>query len=188
MKNLFTNIRRGLALKTLLAAGTLAAQAQNVGIGTTAPNTSAALDIVSTSKGALLARAASVTAMTTPATGLIVYQTDGTPGYYYNTSTSGAPNWQQFATAAGAAVTASNGLTKTRNDIALGGTLTGANTIAQASNNFNLTGGKVGLGTTTPNNLLDLGSTYGANPSDPTTKKLAVYNNGNGTDFYGLGV
>lgn len=188
MENLFTNIRRGLALTTLLASGTLAAQAQNVGIGTTAPDVSAALDIVSTSKGALLPRVASVTAVTTPATDLIVYQTDGTPGYYYNTSTSGAPNWQQFATAAGAAVTASNGLTKTRNDIALGGTLTGANNIAQFGYNFNLTSGKVGFGTTTPKNLLDLGSTYGANPSDPTTKKLAVYNNGNGTDFYGLGV
>ena len=37
MKNRFTNLRRGLALATLLAAASLSARAQNVGIGTTTP-------------------------------------------------------------------------------------------------------------------------------------------------------
>ncbi len=40
--------------------------------------------------------------------------------------------------------------------------------------------GNVGIGTTSPNNLLDLGSSLG--------KKLAVYQNANGTSFYGLGI
>jgi len=57
----------------LLAAGTLAARAQGVGIGTTAPNASAALDIVSTPKGVLLPRVADCTALASPATGLIVF-------------------------------------------------------------------------------------------------------------------
>ena len=37
VKNRFANLRRGLALVTLLAAASLSARAQNVGIGTTTP-------------------------------------------------------------------------------------------------------------------------------------------------------
>lgn len=40
--------------------------------------------------------------------------------------------------------------------------------------------GKIGINTTTPNNQLDLGPTTGS-------KKLAIYNNSSGSDFYGLG-
>lgn len=43
-----------------------------------------------------------------------------------------------------------------------------------------LANGKVGLGVTTPRNLLDLGTGHG--------KKLAVYQNASGSDFYGLGI
>ena len=114
----------------LLLALPVLAQAQSVGIGTTAPDVSAALDIVSSSKGALLPRVADATAIATPATGLLVFQTGGTPGFYYNAGTLGAPSWQQLATATGIPVTASNGLTKTGADIALGGLLSQATTIA----------------------------------------------------------
>ena len=96
MRNRFTNVRRGLALAVLFATGSLAAQAQNVGIGTTAPNASALLDLTSTAKGALLPRMTSAQRATiaTPATGLVVFQTDGTtPGFYYNAGTPAAPNW-----------------------------------------------------------------------------------------------
>ena len=96
MKNRFTNLRRGLALTALLTAGSLATRAQNVGIGTTAPDASAALDIVSTTKGALLPRVADCTALASPATGLIVFQTGGTAGYCYN---AGTPGRAQLATA-----------------------------------------------------------------------------------------
>jgi len=57
--------------------------------GSTADN-SAMLDVSSTSKGILVPRmtAAQVAAISAPATGLLVYQTDGTAGfYYYNGST-----------------------------------------------------------------------------------------------------
>ncbi|SIR01168.1 hypothetical protein SAMN05880574_1514, partial [Chryseobacterium sp. RU37D] len=48
--------------------------------------------------------------------------------------------------------------------------------------------GNVGIGTATPSNKLDLGTTAGATITDPAGKKFAVYNNTTGTDFYGLGV
>ncbi len=57
------------------------------GIGTTTPHTSAKLDITSTDKGFLPPRMTSSqrTSIQNPATGLMVYQTDGTAGlYYYN--------------------------------------------------------------------------------------------------------
>ncbi len=85
---------------------------QNVAINTTgnAPDVSAMLDIVSSSKGLLLPRV-SLTSTTdavtiaTPATSLLVYNTnaaltgdnaDGV-GYYYNAGTSGSPVWTKLA-------------------------------------------------------------------------------------------
>lgn len=152
MKNLFTLSGRALALAALLAAG-LAAQAQGVRIGTAGtPDASAVLDIVSTTKGVLLPRVADVTAIASPATGLIAYQTGGTPGYYYYTGTA----WQQVATAAGAISTASNGLTKTGQTVALGGALTSATIISQVGNNLGITGGNVGIGTAAPQSTLEV--------------------------------
>ena len=155
MKNISFS-RRGLLLLALLTTSAWSARAQSVGIGTTAPDVSAALDIVSGTKGALLPRVAAAAALATPATGLLVFQTGAPAGFYYNAGTPGAPVWQQVATAAGAAVTASNGLTKTGPNIVLGGTLTGATTIAQAGNPFSLTGGSVGVGTSAPAGQLHL--------------------------------
>lgn len=82
-----------MAASLLVVAGTkLYAQ---VGIGTTNPNPSAAVDIASTDKGLLIPQmtAAQRTAITNPATGLLVIQTDGTAGFYYNAGTPAAPNW-----------------------------------------------------------------------------------------------
>jgi len=57
----------------------------SVGIGTTTPAASSLLEVRSTSKGFLAPRMTSAqrAAIVTPATGLLVYQTDGTAGYYY---------------------------------------------------------------------------------------------------------
>jgi len=56
-----------------------------VGIGTTTPNASAVLDLTSTTQGLLPPRmtAAQRSVISSPATGLMVYQTDGTAGNYY---------------------------------------------------------------------------------------------------------
>ncbi|AXY74543.1 hypothetical protein D3H65_11385 [Paraflavitalea soli] len=66
-----------------------------VGIGTTTPNPSAAVDISAIDKGLLIPQMTAVqrTAIANPATGLLVIQTDGTPGFYYNAGTPAAPNW-----------------------------------------------------------------------------------------------
>lgn len=58
---------------------------QNVGINTTTPHASSALDVSSTNKGLLIPRMtlAQRNAIATPATGLMIYQTDNNPGFYY---------------------------------------------------------------------------------------------------------
>lgn len=65
------------------------------GIGTATPDASAMLQVESTTKGLLVPRmlATQRQAIVNPAAGLIVYQTDGTPGFYYNAGTSVAPSW-----------------------------------------------------------------------------------------------
>ena len=85
MENRFTQLRRSLLLTVVLTAGSLAARAQGVGIGTSAPDASAVLDVTSTTKGLLLPRltAAQRTLIASPAEGLLVSQTNLVKGPYY---------------------------------------------------------------------------------------------------------
>ncbi|MFD0964083.1 hypothetical protein [Pseudofulvibacter geojedonensis] len=60
-----------------------------VGIGTTTPDSSAMLDIDSNTSGLLIPRMLETerNAITSPATGLLIYQTDNSPGFYYYNGT-----------------------------------------------------------------------------------------------------
>ncbi len=90
MKKIFT-----LFAVTIFAA--LSTNAQNIfpstgsaGIGTAAPNTSSILEMVSTAKGLLIPRMTKTQrdAISSPATGLMIYQTNSTPGFYYYSGTA----------------------------------------------------------------------------------------------------
>src|SRR5690349_10326948 len=61
---------------------------QNVGIGTSAPNASAQLDITSTTKGMLVPRVNTTQriSIASPATGLLVFDTDSSSFAYYKGS------------------------------------------------------------------------------------------------------
>ncbi|MBK8845003.1 MAG: hypothetical protein IPO27_00015 [Bacteroidetes bacterium] len=76
----------------IMFAATMHSVAQNtfpsygsVGVYTTTPNSSAALDIDTIGKGLLIPRMTKVQrdAIATPATGLLIYQTNSTPGFYF---------------------------------------------------------------------------------------------------------
>jgi hypothetical protein len=60
------------------------------GIGTTSPNASSLLEIRSTAKGFLMPRMslAQRNGIASPATGLLIYQTNSTPGFYYYSGTA----------------------------------------------------------------------------------------------------
>jgi len=77
-----------------------------VGIGTLTPNASSLLDVTSTSKGILVPRMtkAQRDLIATPATGLLIYQLNATPGFYYYNGTA----WTAVSAAGGANKTLSN--------------------------------------------------------------------------------
>jgi len=70
---------------------------QGVAINTDGSNAdnSAMLDIKSTNAGILVPRLtqAQRNSISNPATGLLIFQTDNTPGFYYNAGTAGSPSW-----------------------------------------------------------------------------------------------
>jgi hypothetical protein len=126
---------KNLILATVLAFGIgTAAQAQNVAINTdgSAAATSAILDVKSTTQGMLVPRMtqAQRTAISTPATGLLVYQTDATEGFYFRS----ASGWVSLNTTTDAAALTSGTLADTRlstNVTTQGNTFNGNNQLVQ---------------------------------------------------------
>ena len=90
---------KGTSLTILFTLFAFTVHAQ-VGIGTITPDPSAQLEIQSADKGLLIPRVTEstrTTVMLTPATGLLVYQTDGVaPGFYYFDGSA----WQPLKTPA----------------------------------------------------------------------------------------
>lgn len=88
----FITMKNLILVCLLLASVSVNAQ---VGIGIAVPDASSQLDVTSANKGVLIPRmlATARTSIASPATGLLVYQTDGTPGFYYNSGTPASPAW-----------------------------------------------------------------------------------------------
>lgn len=91
-------ITASLLLSSVLLMKTNHVSAQ-VGIGTTTPDGSAMLDISATGKGLLVPRMNMSDRPATPATGLLIYQTDNTPGFYVYNGTA----WTAVTASSGAA-------------------------------------------------------------------------------------
>lgn len=168
-----------LLLGSLLSGLPLAAVAQT-GIGTTTPNASTRLDIVSSNRGVRLPQVnlVSVTDGTTialPATSLLVWNTNAAlpngAGYYYNSGTPASPNWVKLVDSDSGVLTADNGLNKAGTTVKLGGNLTAATTVTNNGNALNFAGsgttttftsaGLVGIGTASPAQRLHVAGTGG---------------------------
>ncbi|HRH49281.1 MAG TPA: hypothetical protein PLP23_11070 [Panacibacter sp.] len=149
----------------LIAAVHLGANAQtntfpatgSAGIGTLAPDASSMLDMVSTTKGLLTPRMTKTQrdAIVVPATGLMIYQTNSTPGFYYYSGTA----WTAISVK-GSNTSLSN-LTATAVNLSLvpgtNNTLDlGTSTLAWRNGYF---GGNVGIGVATAAAKLDIAGT-----------------------------
>ncbi|MBN4062459.1 hypothetical protein JYU20_04600, partial [Bacteroidales bacterium AH-315-I05] len=145
---------------------TLTGASQGVGVNETGavPDASAILDAASTTKGILTPRMtiAQRNTIASPATGLLIYQTDNNPGYYYNAGTPGVPNWVHLfygSSDGGWDLTGNTGTTVGTNFL---GT-TDAQDLAIYTNNAEklrvTSAGNVGIGTTTPSSILEVSQT-----------------------------
>ncbi len=105
------------------------------GIGTTAPNASAKLEIASTDKGLLIPRMTSAQRglISLPANGLLVYQTDGVIGFYVNSGTSASPSWLRINTDW---TKSGNDISFTTGNVSLSGNLAGGNSSSSNISGF----------------------------------------------------
>ncbi|MBV5339336.1 MAG: tail fiber domain-containing protein [Deltaproteobacteria bacterium] len=147
------------------------------------PHASAILDALSTTKGFLPPRMTEAQrgAIASPATGLQVYQTDGTAGLYVYNGTA----WNLIGNATGTVSTANGGTGSTDGSITGSGALTftaggtGNVTLTPGTGGYTLLGGNVGIGTATPTAKLDISASGEALRLIGDNNFLTFYNTAN---------
>ncbi|MCE7933215.1 MAG: hypothetical protein DYG96_01340 [Chlorobi bacterium CHB2] len=143
----------------------------HMGVGTTAPDQSAALDIVSTTGGLLIPRMTSAQRdqIPNPATGLLVFNTT-TGNFEYNDGTPGTPVWETilntsnlvnfgWSTTGNPNTNPSTNFLGTKDDVAL---VVRTNNIERMRVDND---GDVGVGTTGPNVRMDVDGGLAVRPS-----------------------
>lgn len=108
-------MKKVLLFLTFLISTTVFSQGVGINTDGSSPNTSAILDVKSTSQGVLISRMteSNKNAITSPATGLIIYQTDNTSGFYYYNGTI----WVKLSSLNESTYTAGTGISVVGNTI-----------------------------------------------------------------------
>ena len=141
-----------LCISVILIAFINSVQAQNVGINTTSPDTSAALDVYATDKGFLMPRVttAQMNAIVQPANGLAVYNTDSSSVCIYAGS-----QWLK---------------------VILSSSISSSTWTQSGSNQYSAVSGNVGIGTSSPSNKLDIQSSSSVAANVQSTGSNAYVN------------
>ena len=166
-----------------LAAAPLApALAQSVGIGTAVPDASAALDVRSSGQGLLVPRltAAQRLGIAAPATGLLVYQTNGgaQAGFWFNAGTAAVPGWTFINPTAPAPDNLGNHTATTNVNLQANAlTGTGADLGTAVGLGVRADGG-LNLGQNTPGLCILLGFQAGANTTTGNFNQFLGYQSG----------
>lgn len=152
-----TTIKMKLFVTLLIIASQFALG--QVGINTTTPHPSAMLDLNSTVSGLLIPRMtqAQKTAIPTPATGLLIYQTDATTGFWYYNGTA----WVTFSST-GWNILGDAGTNPTTNFL---GTIDNQDFVIATNNNERIriqTDGDIGVNQPNPTTKIHI---TGTNPS-----------------------
>lgn len=158
----------------------LKANAQSVGINTAAPDTSAILDISSTTKGLLIPRmtTAQQTAISLPASSLMIFNTTENQ-FKFNSGTPSLPGWETVLTGKSAwSTVGNNGLPAANSFIGTTDNIP----LRFRTNNINRisvdTNGNVGIGTITPAQKFHvIGTDTGTSVIAATTNILAQFEN-----------
>ncbi len=192
-----TRVLKSIAVSAFILAAGHALNAQNTGVGINitgaATDNSAILDVSASDKGILIPRvaltdAADLTTVPSAANGLLVYNTatagtapnNVTPGFYFWDGSA----WSRLVNDNGN-ITADNGLTKTGNNIQLGGTLITPTVIAKNGQNLTISG----TGTTALTGgiiNMNVGSNFAVNIGTGSTTG-AVTLGGTGTQTINVG-
>lgn len=174
----------------LLSLATQGSQAQSVGINynAAAPNSTAALDIDVSALGGvkkgllipriLLADRTAMNPLAAPAQGLVVYQTDGVQGFYYNTSNTTTPTWVYLANSGSGGIRWDQLQNPTGNLLLAHGANTTTFTFDGATADaFNISSNSLVAGS-----LFNLSSTSIAGSGSSNTTILNVYSTGTNTN------
>ena len=153
----------------------------SAGIGTTTPDASSLLEIKSTTKGMLAPRMtkAQRDAIVSPATGLLIFQTNSTPGFYFFNGNA----WVAVSPK-GTNTTLSNLVSPTAINQSLLPGLNDSLDLGSGTNTWRngYFGGKVGIGATTPNAPLQFSNIIG-------NRKIVMWESfNNNHQFYGFGI
>jgi len=108
-------MKKLLLFLTLLISTTVLSQGVGINTDGSSPNSSAILDVKSTSQGILIPRMlqSERSSISSPASGLLVYQTNGTSGFYFYDGST----WVRLASGTEASYTAGTGISVASNTI-----------------------------------------------------------------------